>query len=115
MASAMPRISSSSSKSDDSMLRNLAGLRSLYVATTLAAGIFLIDTLTSLHFAVASLYVIVVLIAAHDLPRRGIVITGVICAFLTVMSYVLMHGLVVDGAAPLRFVVSLISILIATS
>jgi class 3 adenylate cyclase len=96
------------------MLRYLAELRSLPVAAAIAAGIFLIDTLTSLHFAVASLYVIVVLIAAHDLPRRGIVITGVTCAFLTVMSYVLMHGLVVDGAAPLRFVVSLISILIAT-
>jgi class 3 adenylate cyclase len=96
------------------MLRYLAGLRSLPVAAAIAAGIFLIDTLTSLHFAVASLYVIVVLIAAHDLHRRGIVITGVACAFLTVMSYVIMHGVVVDGAAPLRFAVSLISILIAT-
>jgi class 3 adenylate cyclase len=96
------------------MLRYLAELRSLPAAATIAAGIFLIDTLTSLHFAVASLYVIVVLIAAHDLRRRGIVITGVTCAFLTVMSYVIMHGVVVDGAAPLRFAVSLISILIAT-
>jgi hypothetical protein len=59
------------------MLRYLAELRSLPVAAAIAAGIFLIDTLTSLHFAVASLYVIVVLIAAHDLHRRGIVITGV--------------------------------------
>ena len=98
----------------NSMLRYLAELRSLPAAAAIAAGIFLIDTLTSLHFAVASLYVIVVLIAAHDLHRRGIVITGVTCAFLTVMSYVIMHGVVVDGAAPLRFAVSLISILIAT-
>ena len=98
----------------DSMLHYLAELRSLPAAAAIAAGIFLIDTLTSLHFAVASLYVIVVLIAAHDLHRRGIVITGVTCAFLTVMSYVLMHGVVVDGAAPLRFAVSLILILIAT-
>lgn len=96
------------------MPRHLAELQSLPVAAAIAAGIFLIDTLTSLHFAVASLYVIVVLIAAHDLHRRGIVITGVTCAFLTVMSYVLMHGFVVDGAAPLRFVVSLVSILVAT-
>jgi len=94
------------------MLRYLAELRSLPAAIAIAAGIFLIDTLTSLHFAVASLYVIVVLIAAHDLRRRGIVITGVACAFLTVVSYALMHGFVVDGAAPLRFAVSLI--LIAT-
>jgi class 3 adenylate cyclase len=96
------------------MLRYLAELQSLPVAAAIAVGIFLIDTLTSLHFAVASLYVIVVLIAAHDLHRRGVVITGVTCAFLTVVSYVLMHGFVVDGAAPLRFVVSLVSILVAT-
>ena len=96
------------------MLRYLAGLRSLPVAAALAGGIFLIDTLTSLQFAVASLYVIVVLIAAHDLHRRGVVITGVTCAFLTVFSYVLVHGFVVDGTAPLRFAVSLVSILITT-
>ena len=96
------------------MLRYLACLRSYPVAAALAIGIFLIDTLTSLHFAVASLYVIVVLIAAHDLHRRAIVIAGVTCTLLTVLSYLLMHGLEEDGAAPLRFVVSLVSILIAT-
>ena len=37
------------------MLRYLAELRSLPAAAAIAAGIFLIDTLTSLHFAVASL------------------------------------------------------------
>jgi class 3 adenylate cyclase len=96
------------------MLRYFARLRSYPVAAALAVGIFLIDTLTSLHFAVASLYLIVVLIAAHDLHRRAIVITGVTCALLTVLSYVLTHGLEEDGAAPLRFAVSLVSILIAT-
>lgn len=96
------------------MLPNLAGLGSFPLAATLAGGIFLIDTLTSLQFAVASLYVIVVLIAAHDLHRRSAVITGVTCAFLTVFSYVLVHGFVLDGTAPLRFAVSLVSILITT-
>src|SRR6201984_1159610 len=96
------------------MLHFLTGLRSLPVAAALAGGIFLIDTLSSLHFAVACLYVIVVLIAAHDLDRRGVVITGVTCAFLTVFSYVIDHGFVVDGTAPLRSAVSLVSILIAT-
>lgn len=99
---------------DDSMLRCLAGLRSLSAAAALAAGTFLIDTLTSPHFAVASLYVIVVSISAHDLHRRGIVTPGVTCALLTVLSYALMHGFEADGAAPLRFAVSLISILIDT-
>ena len=86
----------------------------LLVAAALAGGIFLIDTLTSLQFAVASLYVIVVLIAARDLHRRGVVVTGVSCALLTVFSYMLVHGFLVEGTAPLRFAVSLISILIAT-
>jgi hypothetical protein len=96
------------------MLPNVAGLGSFPLAATLGGGIFLIDTLTSLQFAVASLYVIVVLIAAHDLHRRSAVITGVTCAFLTVFSYVLVHGFVLDGTAPLRFAVSLVSILITT-
>jgi class 3 adenylate cyclase len=96
------------------MLRCLAELRSLPVAAALAGGIFLIDTLTTLQFAIASLYVIVVLIAALDLHRRGVVIMGITCAFLTVVSYVLTHGFVVDGTAPLRFAVSLILILSAT-
>jgi class 3 adenylate cyclase len=96
------------------MLCYLADLRFLPVAAALASGIFLIDTLTSLQFAVASLYVIVVLIAAHDLHRRGVVITGVTSAFLTVFSYLLVHGPVVDGTAPLRLVVSLVSILTTT-
>jgi len=96
------------------MLYHLADLRFLPVAAALASGIFLIDTLTSLQFAVASLYVRVVLIAAHDLHRRGVVITGVTCALLTVFSYMLVHGFVVDGTAPLRFAVSLVSILTTT-
>src|SRR3954447_24763605 len=96
------------------MLCYLSGLRSLPAAAALAGGIFLVDTLTSLQFAVASLYVVVVLIVSRDLHRPGIVITGVTCAFLTVFSYVLVHGFVVDGTAPLRATVSLIAILIAT-
>jgi adenylate cyclase len=38
----------------------------------------------------------------------------VTCAFLTVFSYVLVPGFAMDGAAPLRSAVSLVSILIAT-
>ncbi len=96
------------------MLCHLTDIRSLPVAAALAGGIFLIDTLSSLQFAVASLYVIVVLIAARDLHGRGVVITGVVCAILTVVSYVLIHGFVVNGTAPLRCAVSLVLILIVT-
>jgi len=40
---------------------DLTGIRSFPVAAALAGSIFLMDTLSSLRFAVASLYVIVVL------------------------------------------------------
>jgi class 3 adenylate cyclase len=96
------------------MLRYLTGHRSFLVAGALAGVIFLIDTLTSLQFAVASLYVTVVLVAAYDLQRHGVVITGVSCAFLTGFGYLIVHGFAVDGTAPLRVAVSLVSILVAT-
>jgi hypothetical protein len=55
---------------------DFTGIRSFPVAAALAGSIFLTDTLSFLQFAVASLYVIVVLIAAHDLHRRGVVNHG---------------------------------------
>jgi class 3 adenylate cyclase len=99
---------------DNPMVFDFVRNRSLFVAAALASTIFLVDTLSSLQFAVASLYVVVVLIAAHDLHRQGVVITGAGCALLTVISYAQVHGFAVDGAAPLRSIVSLVSILITT-
>jgi class 3 adenylate cyclase len=83
---------------------------SIPIAVALAAGIFLIDTLSSLHFAVASLYVLVILLGARDLRRRGIIMTGLLCATLTTVSYLITHGLTAAGAAPLRSAVSFVSI-----
>jgi class 3 adenylate cyclase len=87
---------------------------SLPLATVLAACIFLVDTLSSLEFAVASLYVVVVLVAARDLDRRGVIITGAGCSLLTILSYAVVHGWTADDAAPLRSAVSLVAILITT-
>jgi class 3 adenylate cyclase len=87
---------------------------SLPFAVALAGCIFLVDTLSSLQFAVASLYVVVILIAAHDLGRKGVILTGLACAVLTVLSYLLMHGLTADSTAPLRSAVSLVAILTTT-
>jgi class 3 adenylate cyclase len=84
---------------------------SLILAVALAGCVFLIDTLSSLQFAVASLYVIPILIGAHDLRRRGIILTGLLCSLLTVLSYAATHGFALDGAAPLRSLVSLVSIM----
>jgi hypothetical protein len=85
---------------------------SLALAVAVAACIFLVDTLSTLQFAVASLYVLAVLIGAHDLHRRGIVLTGLFCSLLTALSYTLTHGFALDGAAPLRSSVSLVAIII---
>jgi class 3 adenylate cyclase len=92
----------------------LARASSLPFATILATGIFLVDTLSSLQFAVASLYAVVILVAANDLRREGVVITGIACASLTVLSYILVHGISADGTAPLRSVTSLIAVLVTT-
>jgi hypothetical protein len=85
---------------------------SLPLAFALAACIFPIDTLSSLHFAVASLYVLVILISARDLRRRGIILTTIVCATPIIVSYLLTHGFSLDDAAPLRSAVSFVSIAI---
>jgi class 3 adenylate cyclase len=85
-----------------------------YVAGALAVGIFLIDTLTSLEFAVAVLYVVVVLLTAARFERRGVIIAACCCVALTLVSYVLTHGFELHGTAPLRSAVSLAAIAIAT-
>jgi hypothetical protein len=102
-------------ESDNSMVfYNVRTSFPLPLAATVTGSIFLVDTLSSLQFAVASLYVTAVLIAAHDVRRQGVVITRAGCALLTVLSYVLMHGFGVDGIASLRSAVSLVSFLTTT-
>jgi hypothetical protein len=71
----------------DDCLMSLARASSLPFATALAISIFLVDTLSSLQFAVASLYVVVVLVAAYDLRREGAILAGIACALLTLLSY----------------------------
>jgi class 3 adenylate cyclase len=85
-----------------------------FVAGLLAVSIFLIDTLTSLQFAVAVLYVVVVLIAATYFRGRGILIAAAACVGLTILSYLLVHGYRLEETAPLRSAVSLAAICITT-
>ena len=62
----------------------------LVIATTvLAAAIFIADVSTVLAIAVATLYVIVVLIAARFCTTRGIVLVGLGCIGLTILAWVL--------------------------
>src|SRR5262245_1458004 len=58
-----------------------------------ALGIFAFDTLSPLHFAVAVLYAVVVLLAATYCRRRGILMTAAACAALTLLSFWLTHGM----------------------
>jgi class 3 adenylate cyclase len=93
----------------------LAYAHSLSIAGITAAIIFIVDTFSSLQFAVASLYVIVILLAAADLNRRGVMIAAFVCCFLTLIGHFLMHGFDLNVDALLRSAVSLISIVIGTT
>ena len=61
------------------------------IAGALAIIIFAIDTFTPLDIAIAVLYVIVVLMAANFLRRRGVILVSLACAGLTVLSFILQH------------------------
>jgi PAS domain S-box-containing protein len=80
----------------------------------IAIGVFLIDTITTLEIAIAVLYVVVVLLAAVFLRRRGVLVVAAVCIALTVLSYVLTHEISAD-AALMRGLVSLAAIGIATA
>jgi PAS domain S-box-containing protein len=82
-------------------------------AGAIAIGIFVVDTFTILDIAIAVLYVVVVLMAATFLPRRGVLVVASGCAALTVLGYLLSHGLSADTAL-VRCLVSLFAIAIAT-
>jgi class 3 adenylate cyclase len=84
------------------------------VAGALAIGIFIFDTFSPLEFAVAVLYVLVVLIAGTGLRRRGVLMTAGACVALTVLSFHLVHGWHLRGTAPIRCVMSLAAISVTT-
>ena len=62
-----------------------------FIAGALTVIIFVIDTFTPLDIAIAVLYVIVVLMAANFLRRRGVILVASACAGLTVLSFILQH------------------------
>ncbi len=79
-----------------------------------AAGIFFIDTFTKLDIAIAVLYVVVVLVSAGFLNRKGVLAVGGICMFLAVLSYLIVHGNMEPGSPAIRCVISLCVIAITT-
>lgn len=79
------------------------------VAAAFALGIFVFDTATTLDIAIAVLYVVVVLLSANFLQRRGVLIVASGCMALTVLAYVLSHHIAADTAL-VRVVMSLSAI-----
>jgi PAS domain S-box-containing protein len=68
------------------------------IAGALAVAIFVVDAFTPLDIAVAVLYVVVVLMAANLLDRRGLLLVSAVCLASTVMAYLLSHGLTTSTA-----------------
>ena len=67
-------------------------------AAALAVTIFVVDAFTPLDMAVAVLYVVVVLMAANFLDRRGLLLVSAGCLTATVVAYLMAHGLTMTTA-----------------
>lgn len=85
------------------------------LALLLALAVFSIDTFTSVHGAIAVLYVLVLLLAADSLSRRGLLLAGAACALLALLSLVVAHGSEIDFGAALRCSTALAAIAITTA
>lgn len=96
---------------DAFLTRRMAGA----LAAVLAIAIFVIDVATPTSFAVAVLYVLVVLLAGSGFRRRGILVLGLVCILLTLLSYVLTHALLEERDALLRCLVSMAAIAVTTA
>jgi len=83
-------------------------------AAALAIAIFVIDTFTPLGMAVAVLYVIVILMAANFCGRRDLLLVALTCAALTVLAFLISHGMNYESTAFIRCLVSLSAIAITT-
>ena len=79
------------------------------IAAAFALGIFAVDAATTLDIAIAVLYVVVVLLSANFLQRRGVLIVASGCIALTVLAYLLSHPIEADTAL-VRVVMSLSAI-----
>lgn len=84
-------------------------------AVLLALGIFLFDVLSPLEGAIAVLYVLVALIAARTSRRADVSVAAAGAIVLTVLAYVISHGMESFGSPALRAAVSLAAIAIATA
>jgi PAS domain S-box-containing protein len=83
-------------------------------AATLAGAIFIIDTLTSIHIAIAVLYVAVILMSVNLFTRKGVMGVSLSCLGLTLAAFFISHGSDFNSSAFARCLVSLSAIGITT-
>lgn len=84
----------------------------LSFAFALAVTVFYLDTFTDIHSALATLYVITLLLSAETLTEKGTLLLTAVCVGLSMLSYVAAHGTDADLAAILRLAVAVAAILI---
>ncbi|OJW29671.1 MAG: hypothetical protein BGO51_11440 [Rhodospirillales bacterium 69-11] len=77
------------------------------LGASLAAAIFVVDTFSRFEIAIAVLYGIVILLSASLWRQRGLLAVAAGCAALTVLSFLIMHGIRMPGQPLLRCLVSL--------
>lgn len=84
----------------------------LCFAFALAAAVFYVDTFTDIHSALATLYVVALLLSAETLTEKGTLLLTAIFIALAGFSYAAAHGLQADLAAALRLTVAVAAMLI---
>ena len=84
------------------------------LAILLAAGIFAVDTIDPFAGNVSVLYVVVPLLGAGALRRRGIVLSSLACVALTLLSFWLVHGIEASGGAVSRCLMTIAAIAVTT-
>jgi PAS domain S-box-containing protein len=83
-------------------------------AVALSSAIFVIDIASSIHVAIAVLYVAVILISVNLFSRRGVIAVSFVCIGLTLTAFLIGHGFELYDGSFARFLVSLSAIGITT-
>jgi signal transduction histidine kinase len=83
-------------------------------AITLAAGIFIADTITDLELAVPAFYTAVVLVSVRFCKKRGVILVGAGCVALTLLSDILTAASGSSGIGIINTVISLLAIVTTT-
>ncbi|TBC86495.1 GHKL domain-containing protein [Rhizobium leguminosarum] len=83
-------------------------------AFLLTATLFYLDTFTEIQSALATLYVITLLLSAETLTEKGTLLLAGVCIGLSALSYIASHGLQGDLAAALRLTVAIAAMVITS-